>query len=95
MLLLTDGLANVGVTDPTLVSMATSQAEKGICSTTIGFGQDFDEDLLAAMADAGRGNAHYADTPEATPAAIFAQEFEGLVNLVEENVSVEVRPSDR
>ena len=94
MLLLTDGLANVGVTDPTtLGSMAASQAEMGVGTTTIGFGQDFDEDLLTAMADAGRGNAHYADTPDAAP-AIFAQEFEGLVSLVAQNVSVEVRPSD-
>jgi len=73
--------------------MAISQAEKGVGTTTIGFGQDFDEDLLTAMADAGRGNVHYADTPDAAP-AIFAQELEGLVNLMAQNVSVEVHPSD-
>ena len=94
ILLLTDGLANVGVTDPSaLVAMAEAQAEGGVGTTTIGFGQDFDEDLLTTMADAGRGNAHYADTPDAAP-GIFAQEFEGLVSLVAQNVSVEVRPSN-
>jgi hypothetical protein len=61
--------------------------------TTIGFGKDFDEDLLTAMADAGRGNAHYAPTPDAAP-AIFTSEFEGLMSLVTQNVSVEIRMSD-
>ena len=62
VLLLTDGLANVGVTDAgSLVEMARQRAEaSNIGTTTIGFGEDFDEDLLTAMADAGRGNAHYA-----------------------------------
>ena len=61
VMLLTDGLANVGVTGPSaLVAMAEAQAKGGVGTTTIGFGQDFDEDLLTTMADAGRGNAHYA-----------------------------------
>jgi Ca-activated chloride channel family protein len=93
ILLLTDGLANVGVTDPAaLVSLTGSQAETGVGTTTIGFGEDFDENLLTAMADAGRGNAHYVESPEAAP-AIFAEEFEGLVSLVAQNVSIELRPS--
>ncbi len=95
VLLLSDGLANVGVTDPgALVAMARKSAESaGVGTTTIGFGEGFDEDLLAAMADAGRGNAHYAPTPDAAP-AIFAAEFEGLTSLVAQNVSVEIRPSE-
>ena len=94
VLLLTDGLANVGVVDPAvLVSMARNAIEQSdVGTTTIGFGDDFDEDLLTAMADAGRGNAHYAPTPEAAP-AIFAREFEDLVSLVAQNVSVEIRPT--
>ncbi|MGA9161565.1 MAG: VWA domain-containing protein [Actinomycetota bacterium] len=95
VLLLTDGLANVGVTDPgSLVQMTLGQAEdSNVGTTTIGFGEDFDEDLLTAMADAGRGNAHYAPTPDAAP-AIFASEFEGLMSLVAQNVSVEIRMSE-
>ncbi len=60
---------------------------------TIGFGEGFDEALLTAMADAGGGNAHYAPTPDAAP-GIFAEEFEGLMALVAQNVSVEIRPSE-
>ena len=95
VLLLTDGLANVGVTDAgSLVGMARQRAEaSNVGTTTIGFGEDFDEDLLTAMADAGRGNAHYAPTPDAAP-AIFASEFEGLMSLVAQNVSIEFRMSE-
>ena len=94
VLLLTDGLANVGMTDPAaLTAMARTTAESAdVGTTTIGFGEDFDEALLTAMADAGRGNAHYAETPDAAP-GIFAQEFEDLMALVAQNVSVEIRPS--
>lgn len=93
IVLLTDGLANVGITDPAqLVRMAASAGADGIGTSTIGFGRDFDEDLLTRFADAGGGNAHYADTPDAVP-AIFAREFDGLTRLVAQNVAVEIRPA--
>jgi Ca-activated chloride channel family protein len=94
LVLLTDGQANHGVTEAKRLVAMTSGAKsmEGTSTTTIGFGDGFDEDLLAAMADAGGGNAHYAPTPEAAP-AIFAQEFEGLSTTVAQNVSVELRPS--
>lgn len=95
ILLLTDGLANQGITEPeALVSMAKNAAVAGIGTTTIGFGDDFAEDLLTAMADAGGGNAHYAATPDDAP-GIFGKEFEDLVSLVAQNVSVEIRPKEQ
>jgi Ca-activated chloride channel family protein len=94
VLLLTDGLANVGITDhPTLVQMAASAAAECISTTTIGFGEDFDEELLTTMADAGRGGSYYASGPDEAP-GIFAQEFEGLASVVAQNLSVEIRPTD-
>jgi Ca-activated chloride channel family protein len=93
ILLLTDGLANVGVTDSgSLVALARNASGADVGTTTIGFGHDFDEDLLTSMADAGGGNAHYAATPDEAP-GIFAQEFEGLVKLMAQNLSVEIRPT--
>ena len=93
VLLLTDGRANVGITDATqLAVMAGASAGDGIGTTTIGFGDGFDEDLLSGMADAGRGGAHFAETPDDAP-GIFAQEFADLVTLVGQNVSVEIRPA--
>jgi Ca-activated chloride channel homolog len=95
ILLLTDGLANVGVTDHgALVAMAKNAAESDVGTTTIGFGEGFAEELLTGMADVGRGSSYYAATPDEAP-GIFAQEFEGLVSLVAQNVSVEIRPAQQ
>jgi Ca-activated chloride channel homolog len=92
VVLLTDGLANVGITsDEQLVKMARGSAGDGIATTTIGFGDGFSEDLLAVMADAGGGGAHFAPTPDAAP-AIFADECDDLVSIVVQNVSAEIRP---
>ncbi len=93
VILLTDGQANVGVIDPEqLAKMSKTCADDGISTTTIGFGDGFDEDLLAAIADAGSGGAHFAETPDDAP-GIFAKEFTDLVSLVAQNVSLEIRPA--
>ena len=92
VLLLSDGLANVGITDsPALAELAANAHERGLGTTTIGFGEDFDEELMTALAQAGGGYAHFAETPDAAP-AIFSQELEGLTSVVAQNVSVEIRP---
>ena len=94
-MLLTDGQANVGVVDhPTLTSMARQAAGDGIGTTTIGFGDGFDEDLLTSMAEAGQRRSYYAGTPDAAP-GIFAEEFEGLMSVVAQNLSVEIRPAEQ
>ncbi len=80
ILLLTDGLANVGITDaPSLVGMCASARENGISTTAIGFGEDYDESLLRAMAEAGGGNLYYIEKPDQA-AGIFADEAEGLLH---------------
>ncbi|MBA3690093.1 MAG: VWA domain-containing protein [Actinobacteria bacterium] len=92
VLLLSDGLANQGITDAAaLVAMTGGASDEGVATTTIGFGEGFDEDLMTAMADAGVGNAYFAETHEEAP-AIFAAEFDGLVSLVAQTLSVELRP---
>ncbi len=93
VLLLTDGQANVGVKDtPSLVAMSENARGESVGTTTIGFGDGFNEALLTEMAKAGGGNSYYVASPEDAP-GIFAQEFEGLTSLVAQNVSVEIRPS--
>lgn len=59
-LLLTDGLANVGVTDAgELAHHASELRARGVSTSTFGVGNDFDEHLLQAMADAGGGHFYY------------------------------------
>lgn len=63
-LLLTDGLANVGLTSPEeLTKHAHELRRRGIATTTLGVGLDFDEDLLAGMAEAGGGNFQFMSHP--------------------------------
>jgi Ca-activated chloride channel family protein len=93
VLLLSDGLANVGITDAASLRQMTERTlgADGISTSTVGFGDGFDEDLMTAMADGGGGAGHFAESPDDAP-AIFGQEFEDLVSLVAQNVSVELRP---
>lgn len=60
VLLLTDGLANVGITDPgELARHAQELRARGVTTTTFGVGGDFDERLLQSMADAGGGHFYF------------------------------------
>ena len=62
-LLLTDGLANKGITDRLeLERHARELRERGVTTTTFGVGADFDERLLQAMADAGGGNFYFIES---------------------------------
>ena len=59
-LLLTDGLANVGITDAgELAHHAAELRARGVGTTTFGVGEDFDESLLQAMSDAGGGHFYF------------------------------------
>jgi Mg-chelatase subunit ChlD len=59
-LLLTDGLANRGITDTEqLTRHAAELRARGVQTSTFGVGEDFDERLLEAMADAGGGHFYF------------------------------------
>lgn len=63
VLLLSDGNANVGMTDPLLISRQCRQeASYGQSTSTFGIGRSFHEELMTAMASAGGGNAYYGKT---------------------------------
>jgi Ca-activated chloride channel family protein len=92
LLLLTDGQANHGIADPAvLVKHAAELTEDGITTTTLGYGEDFNEDLLTSLADAGRGNAYHVETADQAP-VIFAKELEGLLAIAAQNVRLTITP---
>jgi Ca-activated chloride channel family protein len=94
VVLLTDGQANVGLVQPSqLVGLAEGGAGHRVSTTCIGFGAQYNEDLLEAMARAGGGNYWYVEQHDQM-AEIFAGEIEGLVALAAQNVAVEVRLTD-
>ena len=77
VLLLSDGLANVGVVDPnTIAAEARGLAARGVGTTTMGVGEDYNEDLMEAMARAGDGRYYYIESP-ASSWTSFKQSFKG------------------
>lgn len=71
LVLLSDGYANVGVTDgPTLTALARGAAQRGLSLSAFGVGWEFNEDLMAQVADAGGGRYRYAAQLDRLPALV-------------------------
>lgn len=94
VLLLTDGLANQGMTDPAeLTRHAAELRTRGITTTTFGVGEDFDESLLQSMADAGGGHFYFiADAAQIVDQ--IASEVGELLEVVARDATVEVTAPD-
>ena len=75
VILVSDGLANQGVTDPaSLGSMAAVAVEKEFGVSTVGVGNDFNEHLMTHIANRGTGNYYYLENANAF-AEVFQREF--------------------
>lgn len=80
VILLSDGLANVGETDPDrLRDVAAGARDRGVTTSTIGIGLGYDETILAELAGGGQGNHAFAETGDAA-AAVLAGEVDGLLS---------------
>ena len=94
-LLLTDGLANVGITDhDTLAGHASELRNRGVQTTTFGVGSDFDEVLLQAMATAGGGNFYYIADARQIADYITSEVGEAL-DVVARDVILELQTPDQ
>ena len=79
VLLLTDGLANAGMTEPSgLVTAAEALRGRGIATTTFGVGDDFDERLLRDLAHHGGGHFYFVDAPVQIPEMVTSELGEAL-----------------
>ncbi|GHV52225.1 hypothetical protein FACS1894206_00620 [Deltaproteobacteria bacterium] len=75
VILLSDGLANVGVTRPDAVAAIGAKARKsGIGVSSIGLGLDFHEDMMQRLAQSGGGQYYYIEDSEYLP-SVFKQEL--------------------
>jgi Ca-activated chloride channel family protein len=94
VLLITDGQANVGVTNTDeIVTQAMGLFQRGVSTSTIGIGDDFNEDLLMPMAQSGGGNAWHVVEPDDMQ-RIFQIELEGLIAQFAHTVSLSLIPAD-
>jgi len=75
IMLISDGMANRGITDPkTLGAIATQVVKNEASISTIGVGVEFNEYLMTRIADQGSGTYHFLEDPNGF-AAIFHEEF--------------------
>lgn len=82
MLLLSDGATNSGIRDiPGLRNLAARMRDRGCTISTIGVDVDFDEKVMAAIANEANGR-HYFVRNAAGLSNIFTQEFDSLVASV-------------
>jgi Ca-activated chloride channel family protein len=93
VLLLTDGLANVGEINSDVIANDVARfRERGVGTSTFGLGDAYNQDLLEAMAAAGDGNYYYIDSPQRLP-NIFQSELHGLFATVGEDVRLRIAPA--
>ncbi len=93
VLLLTDGIANVGITDPDRIAAdAREFNERGVYLSTIGLGMDMNDALLSTLAQQGRGAYHFVDSSEEME-KVFFEEAGGLVERVANDVQILIEPA--
>lgn len=90
IILLSDGLANVGPSSPhALGELGQRAAEDGISITTIGLGLGYNEDLMTKLAFASDGNHAFVERPSDL-VKIFNQEFGDALSVVAQDVEIHI-----
>ncbi len=90
IILISDGLANKGLTDvKALAGMAAVAVEKEFVVSTVGVGTDFNEHLMTAIADQGTGSYYYLENPAAF-AEVFQKEFYNTRTAAVTGVKVQI-----
>ena len=75
VILISDGLANQGITDSSsLGNMASIAVDKEFSVATVGVGTEFNERLMTYIADQGAGSYYYLKNPKVF-AEVFQKEF--------------------
>jgi hypothetical protein len=90
VLILTDGLANEGITTcEGLINMVENILHPHVSVFTFGYGSDHNADLLRQIADLGRGSYYFVQNVDGVSLA-FADCLGGLLSVVAQNIKVEV-----
>jgi Ca-activated chloride channel homolog len=90
VILLTDGIANQGETDPEKIAQDSLRFnDGGIDLSTIGVGLDLNKDLLRHLAKSGRGLFHFVEDGGDIE-KVFVKEVQSLVSPVASEPNVEI-----
>ena len=93
LLLVSDGHANAGITDPSALGSISADAHRrGLVTSTLGYGLGYDERLLSAIARGGSGNELFAEEPD-TATALIAAEVTWLLGQTVQAASLLIRLS--
>lgn len=91
VLLLSDGIANVGPSDNrSIADLGKRIAAEGMSVTTIGLGSDYNETLMTALAEASDANYYHIADVETLP-EVFKKELGELQTIVAREVIIEIR----
>ncbi len=91
MILLSDGLANIGITEPEqITAQARNIRANSISVSTMGVGVDYNENLMANIADYSGGNYYYIGN-DINMATVFEREWNLMQKVIATNARAEFR----
>ena len=90
VILLSDGIANSGPSRPSdLANLGRELRSDGISVSTVGLGDDYNEDLMTALAEASNANYYYVKDAEKLP-SVFAQELGAARSLLARSIVIRI-----
>ncbi len=90
VILLSDGLANVGITDPLQLNKTARQyRDKSISITTMGVGLEYNENLMMGLSENGGGNYYFIERPN-TLSSIVRKEMNMLSSVLAQNATITI-----
>ena len=90
IVLLSDGLANVGPDSPSALGrLGANLVEQGISATTVGLGLGYNEDLMTQLAYKSDGGHYFAEDADEL-SGVFDREFGRALSVVAQQVHIEI-----
>ncbi|HET6385179.1 MAG TPA: VWA domain-containing protein [Armatimonadota bacterium] len=93
VLLLSDGDPTAGIRDfSTIVARVAEARGKSIATTALGFGPDYNEELMAGIARRSGGNYYFVDRPDRIP-DVFRRELDQMMMVMAQDLRLRLRLS--
>jgi Ca-activated chloride channel homolog len=90
VILLSDGLANRGITDPRqLGNIACRERAVGISLSTIGVGLEYNENLMLALSESGGGNYYFLESSR-NLASVLEKEFNTVCGVLAQDARIDI-----